>query len=126
MVRAEQIRLSDSIRWSSKNSSATCRQRSGLTRVLRRKLAEGTAEMTDMWTLAIVTVPAAVATLREVGAVWRYRLRRASIERVLRDLGPGSRVVDQDPTGAVISVTVYRCSSRPGADSVLRQGALAA
>lgn len=62
--------------------------------------------MTNVWVLAISTVPVVVAALRELVALRRYRLRRASIERVLHDLSPGSRVVDQDADGAVVEVTI--------------------
>lgn len=62
--------------------------------------------MSDSWMFALGTAPLVAAVLRELLALRRYRVRRASIENVVRHLGPGSRVVDQDPGGAVIEVMV--------------------
>jgi hypothetical protein len=62
--------------------------------------------MINVWVSAAATVPVVVSVLRELVALARYRVRPASVERVLHDLGPGSRVVDREPDGAVIEVTI--------------------
>lgn len=62
--------------------------------------------MGDAWMWALGLVPLVSVLGRELLALRRYRVRRASIENVVRHLGPGGRVVDQDPGGSVVEVTV--------------------
>ncbi|KJK48721.1 hypothetical protein UK23_16280 [Lentzea aerocolonigenes] len=64
--------------------------------------------MGNGWMLALGLVPVVPVLVRELVALRRYQVRRKSIENVVRQLGPGGRVVDQDPGGAVIEVTVDR------------------
>ncbi|MGW6932666.1 hypothetical protein ACWGE0_21605 [Lentzea sp. NPDC054927] len=70
--------------------------------------------MSNAW-IALGVLPVVAAVLRELVALRRYRVRRASIESVVGRLGPGSRVVDRDPGGAVIEVTVDRVRDEPAA-----------
>lgn len=64
--------------------------------------------MDNAWMLALGLVPLVSVLVRELVALRRYRTRRTSIENVVRHLGAGGRVVDRDPGGAVIEVTVDR------------------
>ncbi|WP_143267024.1 hypothetical protein [Amycolatopsis thailandensis] len=53
---------------------------------------------------------------RELIALWRYRLRRASVERVVTMMAPGGRVIDRDPDGAVIEVDLHDIGAGSGSD----------
>ncbi|SEQ50915.1 hypothetical protein SAMN05216188_103272 [Lentzea xinjiangensis] len=64
--------------------------------------------MGNAWMVALGLVPVVSVLVRELVALHRYRARRTSIENVVRHLGPGGRVVDRDPDGAVIEVTLDR------------------
>ncbi|MFE0022951.1 hypothetical protein [Amycolatopsis sp. NPDC059021] len=57
--------------------------------------------------LAITLLSTLGVTVREMTTLWRYHLRRASIERVVAGVGPGGRVIDREPDGAVIEVSVH-------------------
>lgn len=56
--------------------------------------------------LTIAAVSALSMLMRQVVALLRYRVRRASIERVISRATPGSRIIDRDSDGAVVEVTV--------------------
>jgi hypothetical protein len=62
--------------------------------------------MIEMSALAVAVVSAALAFAREVIALRRYRIRRASIERLVASAGPGARIIDRDADGASVDITV--------------------
>jgi hypothetical protein len=67
--------------------------------------------MAMVWVVAVAsTVPGLV---KELVGLYRYVLRRASIERMVAMVGPGSRVVDQDGNGNIVEVAVTRPPSLP-------------
>ncbi|MET8848516.1 hypothetical protein [Amycolatopsis sp. NPDC004625] len=56
--------------------------------------------------LAIAAVSALGALARQLIALLRYRVRRASVERVIAQAAPGTRIIDRDADGAVVDVTL--------------------
>ena len=62
--------------------------------------------MVETWTLVVVVGSTVMARLaRELVAVRRHRLRRASIEKLVAGSTGVLRVVDRDADGAVIDIT---------------------
>ncbi|OXM59657.1 hypothetical protein CF165_46535 [Amycolatopsis vastitatis] len=64
--------------------------------------------------LTIAAVSAFSALMRQVVALLRYRVRRASIERVISRVTPGSRILDRDSDGAVFEITVCDTAAEAG------------
>jgi hypothetical protein len=65
--------------------------------------------MVNAW-IVIALTPTTVALARELLGLYRYALRRASIERVVAaTVLPGSHVVDRDDNGALFELTIEPC-----------------
>lgn len=62
--------------------------------------------MSELWSLVIILTRAAPAIARDLIRLRRYRLRCASIERLAAAAGLGIRLVDSDPTRAILEITV--------------------
>ncbi|MCR6488248.1 hypothetical protein M8542_36005 [Amycolatopsis sp. OK19-0408] len=65
--------------------------------------------------LAIAAISALGALTRQLIALLRYRVRRASVERVIAQAAPGSRIIDRDADGAVVDVTICDIAPEPDA-----------
>ena len=65
-----------------------------------------------------LTTPAA-PVLRGLIDLWRYRMRRASVERVTAKAVPGTRIVDRDSDGAVMDLTISSDAAQTPSRSAL-------
>jgi hypothetical protein len=68
--------------------------------------------MISGWSLAgLVALVALVA--RDLIALRRHRIRHASIGRLFSSASPGTLIIDREPDGAVVEISIGHCPHEP-------------